>query len=555
MLDKLSANQRLMLAVALSVIFFVGYTAIVPPIEPEKKVLDAQAIQKTLSSTQTNINMQDVVGHEISSEEKYGAEDKSVILTVTNKDYILKVDTLGRISSKELLQNKFKTKDDQHAQLISKTGMKPLFLRFLDEALNNEAMNVAYTANIRESTLDGVAKKVVLTQKLSTLTVTKELTFYDDGHYDAKVSLSQDKRYFVYLGQRPRVNETEQMMTVVGAMIYTDDDIATIITDGDAEGRKTFSGVELISAFDQYSTTLMYGFSKNTNIIVERDRDDNPVIYFDALQTMVFHGYVGQKEYKVLKNIKPVLTNAIEYGWFTFASRPLFQLLSWLHGIFGNWGWSIIALTLMIRTLLYPLTYKGMMSMQKIKAISPQIKEIQKKYKSDPQRMNKAVMDMYKKHKANPLGGCLPMILQIPVFFAIYRVLLNAVELQGAPWIMWVTDLSRMDEFYVLPILMGASMFYQQRLTPTNFTDPIQEKVFKYLPVIFTFFFLTFPSGLVLYWFVNNLFSIGQQFIVNTQFKNAQDAEIALSKHAIKEEHKEEVKAKQIEKKSGKNND
>jgi YidC/Oxa1 family membrane protein insertase len=121
------------------------------------------------------------------------------------------------------------------------------------------------------------------------------------------------------------------------------------------------------------------------------------------------------------------------------------------------------------------------------------------------------------------------MLMQIPVFFAIYRVLLNAVELQGAEWILWVDDLSRMDNFYVLPILMGASMYYQQKLTPSNFTDPMQEKVFKFLPVIFTFFFITFPSGLVLYWFVNNLFSIGQQFIVNAQFQNANDAEEALA--------------------------
>jgi YidC/Oxa1 family membrane protein insertase len=145
--------------------------------------------------------------------------------------------------------------------------------------------------------------------------------------------------------------------------------------------------------------------------------------------------------------------------------------------------------------------------------------------------MNAAVMDMYKKHGANPLGGCLPMLLQIPVFFAIYRVLLNAVELQGAPWMLWVNDLSRMDSTFVLPILMGASMYYQQKLTPSNFTDPLQEKIFKFLPIIFTFFFITFPSGLVLYWFINNMFSIGQQFIVNQQFKNAKDAQIAAHKH------------------------
>jgi len=143
-------------------------------------------------------------------------------------------------------------------------------------------------------------------------------------------------------------------------------------------------------------------------------------------------------------------------------------------------------------------------------------------------------MEMYKKNGANPMGGCLPMLLQIPVFFALYRVLLNAVELQGAPWILWIDDLSRMDPYYVLPILMGASMYVQQRMTPNNFTDPMQEKIFKYLPVIFTFFFVTFPSGLVLYWFVNNLFSIAQQYIVNQQFKNAKDAKAAIEKNSEK---------------------
>jgi len=527
----MSANQRLMVAVALSVIFFVGYTAIFPPVQPEDsqiKQTQEVTLQENGTQTTTQERIEENSGHVISDQDKISATASSNIVVITNKDFILKIDTLGRISSKELLEEKFNDKDEKHAQLIPAFATKPLFIRFLDENLNKEATAIPYTASINEISLEGEPQKVTLTQKLSNVTVTKELTFYEDGHYDAIVSLSEDKRYFIYLGQRPEI--TEQMMTVSGAMVYTDDEIVTIIEDGDAEGRKSFSGVELISAFDQYAATIMYGFSKDTQIIIERDRDDNPVVYFDALQTMKFNGYVGQKEYKVLETINPILTNAIEYGWFTFAAKPLFSLLSWLHGIFGNWGWSIIALTFIIRIILYPLTYKGMMSMQKIKKISPQIKELQAKHKGDPQRMNAAVMAMYKKHNANPLGGCLPMLLQIPVFFAIYRVLLNAVELQGAEWILWIDDLSRMDSYFILPILMGASMYYQQKLTPSNFTDPMQEKVFKFLPVIFTFFFFTFPAGLVLYWFVNNLFSIGQQFIVNTQFNNANDAEAALEK-------------------------
>ncbi len=529
----MTPNQRLLIAVGLSVLFFTVYTAIFPPVQqPLEGAENAQKIELKDNSTQKSLLVENAVGHTISAQDRMASTASSDIVTVSHKDFILKIDTLGRISSKELLQKKYNDKEGNNAQLIPAFATKPLFIRFLDEALNKEAMTVPYTTSIQQIDLKDSASKVVLTQKLSTLTVTKELTFFPDGHYDAVVSLSENQRYFVYLGQRPEV--TTQMMTVVGAMIYTDDEIATIIADGDAEGRKTFSGVELISAFDQYSATIIYNLSKDTNVIVERDRDDNPIVYFDALQTMQFSGYVGQKNYKVLNTIDPILTNAIEYGWFTFASKPLFSFLSWLHGIFGNWGWSIIALTLVIRIMLYPLTYKGMVSMQKIKEISPKIKELQAKYKGDPQRMNAAVMDMYKKHGANPLGGCLPMLLQIPVFFAIYRVLLNAVELQGAEWILWIDDLSRMDNFFVLPILMGASMYYQQKLTPNNFTDPLQEKVFKFLPLIFTFFFVTFPSGLVLYWFVNNLFSIAQQFIVNQQFKNKKDAEIAIAKHTEK---------------------
>ncbi len=555
----MTPNQRLLVAVLLSVLFFVAYTAIFPPAEPElakeaqNNKVEVQS-DGSIKSSASSVDVEAVAGHAISPQDKIAASASSNILTVKNKNFILKMDTLGRISSKELLQEKFRDNNDEHAQLIPAFGTKPLYIRFLDEELNKEASSVAYVANVSEITLDGEPKKVTLTQKLSQLTVTKEVTFYSDGHYDAVVSLSKDKRYFIYLGQRPKVNESEQMMTVVGAMVYTDDDLVTIIEDGDAEGRKTFSGVELISAFDQYKATIMYGMPKDTNVIVERDRDNNPIVYFDALPTMKFSGYVGPKNYRTLESIDPVLVNAIEYGWFTFAAKPLFALLLWLYEIFGNWGWAIIALTIIIRIVLYPLTYKGMMSMAKMKELAPKLKEIKEKYGKDPQRMNAATMDMYKKHGANPLGGCLPMLLQIPVFFAIYRVLLNAVELQGAPWALWITDLSRMDEYFILPILMGASMYYQQKLTPNNFTDPIQEKIFKYLPIIFTFFFITFPSGLVLYWFVNNLFSIGQQFIVNIQFQNMKDAEIALSAHAKKMKHKEMEEEKLEKKKAKKSN-
>ncbi len=153
--------------------------------------------------------------------------------------------------------------------------------------------------------------------------------------------------------------------------------------------------------------------------------------------------------------------------------------------------------------------------MSKMKELAPKMKELQAKYKDDKAKLNAKMMELYKKHGANPMGGCLPMLLQIPVFFAIYRVLLNAIELKGAPWILWITDLSVKDPYFVLPILMGATMYWNQKITPMTTTDPTQEKIMKFLPLIFTFFFVTFPAGLTLYWFVNNLLSVAQQYYVN----------------------------------------
>lgn len=532
MFDNMTPNQRLIVAVVLSIVFFVGYTAVFPPKPPVQEVQKEKIELKDESKPTAQKSVADTVGHEIAVDEKINSTVSNTITTIKNENFILKIDTLGRISSKVLLEDKFNNSDDLHAEVISPDGMKPLFVRFVDEKLNDEATKTAYSANVSELEITDKPVHVTLTQTLKEFVVQKDLTFYADGHYDVKIALSKPSRYFVYIGQRPQVSK--KLMAVAGAMVYTDDEIATIIEDGDAEGRKVFNGVALASAFDQYTATIMYGFKKDTNVIIERDKKDNPIVYFEAEQTMNFNGYLGTKEHKVLKNINPVLINAIEYGWFTFAAKPLFSLLSWLHGIFGNWGWAIIGLTLIVRAVLYPLTYKGMVSMQKMKELAPKMKELKEKYGKDPQRLNAATMEMYKKHGANPLGGCLPMLLQLPVFFAIYRVLLNAVELQGAPWMLWIHDLSRMDPTYVLPILMGASMFFQQKLTPTNFTDMMQEKVMKFLPVIFTFFFLTFPSGLVLYWFVNNLFSILQQFIVNQQFANAKAAKTVVKEKSGK---------------------
>ncbi len=539
MLENMTPNQRLIFAVVLSFVFFVGYTSIFPPDqtmleEQNKQATENVTLKETEAPTATtaaatsaqpaqSAAVQDETGHAVRSDETVAKNVSNTLVTIEAEHFTMKIDTLGRIASKILKDDKFNNEDGGHAELVSTIGAKPLYIRFADAELNKAAASTPYTTDVTSAALaEGQNVTMTLTQQLPGITVTKKITFYSDGHYDINIATSEEKRYFVYLGQRPQVSD--QMMTVMGAMVYDADDITHIFEDGDVEGRTTFTDVKLASAFDQYFASIFFGLDRDITVMVERDRDDNPIVYFDAPKEVAFNGYIGPKDYKVLESIDTVLVNAIEYGWFTWAAAPLFTLLMWLHGIFGNWGWAIVALTIIIRFILFPLTHKGMMGMQKIKEIAPKVKELQTKYKGDPQRMNAAVMELYKKHNANPLGGCLPLLLQIPVFFAIYRVLLNAVELQGAEWIFWINDLSRMDPYIILPLLMGASMYYQQKMTPNTFTDPMQEKIFKFLPIIFTFFFITFPSGLVLYWFVNNLFSIGQQVMVNKQFAAAKAA-------------------------------
>ncbi|GBD99899.1 membrane protein insertase YidC [bacterium BMS3Abin07] len=224
--------------------------------------------------------------------------------------------------------------------------------------------------------------------------------------------------------------------------------------------------------------------------------------------------YAGPKVIDELKPLNLGLENIVDFGFFSIIARPIFWLLKYINKLIGNYGWSIIVLTILLRVPFIPLLNKGQKSMKKMQALQPRMAEIKEKYKKDPQKMQKEMMAMYKKYKVNPMGGCLPMLVQIPVFFALYKVLLVAIEMRDAPWILWIQDLSAKDPIYVLPIIMGATMFLQQKMTPTS-ADPKQAKIMMFMPIIFTFMFLNFPSGLVLYWLMSNLLSIIQQFFVN----------------------------------------
>jgi YidC/Oxa1 family membrane protein insertase len=249
-----------------------------------------------------------------------------------------------------------------------------------------------------------------------------------------------------------------------------------------------------------------------------------------ATNTYDYKLFYGPKKLTMLNEVGFNLGKIVYFGWFDIIAKPMLYLLNWFYSVVHNYGVAIILVTIILKAIFWPITQKGLKSMKNMQKLQPKVVKLKEKYKDDPTRMNQEMMSLYKTYKVNPLGGCLPMVLQIPVFFALYKVLLQSIELRHAPFMLWINDLSAPDRLYlgfdlpylgglpVLTLLMGASMFLQQKMTPTT-ADPTQAKIMMFLPLIFTVMFVNFASGLVLYWFVNNLLSILQQYLINRKNK------------------------------------
>ncbi|MCZ6513548.1 MAG: membrane protein insertase YidC [Nitrospinae bacterium] len=259
---------------------------------------------------------------------------------------------------------------------------------------------------------------------------------------------------------------------------------------------------------------------KSARIVKKSDEEVYVGLNFESVQSAASTRhllFIGTKNLETLEDSGHKLFRLIDYGWlgnkFAFLVKPMLKALGFFYGIIGNYGWAIIGLTFVIKIILFPLTHKSFKSMKGMQKIAPYIKVIQERHKGDRQKINEEMIGLYKKYKVNPLGGCLPMLLQIPVFISLYHALFFSIELRGAPFMLWIQDLSVQDPYYVTPVVMGATMFLQQKLTPST-ADPVQQKIFMFMPILFTFLFITFPAGLVLYWTVNNLLTIAQQYYI-----------------------------------------
>ncbi|TKX29395.1 membrane protein insertase YidC [Campylobacter sp. MIT 12-5580] len=515
-----SQQKRVILAVVLSFLFFIVYGEffVSKPAHVEQNI--SQEANESLILTQNqapSINTQASLNSQ-SPASALESASKKTIANIQSEHFKASIDELGRISSFVLKDSKYQNEAKEAIDLIAKDAqVLPLELRFNDARINALAFSTSYTSDKDEILVsENSPATLTLTQNLGELNIEKILTFYAKGNYTIEVKLSKNAQYFITPGSRP--SEIIDSYTVHGALFLDKEDTIHTFEDGDVKEDESVGLVYLASGFDRYYTSLFYNFNEGLNAVISKDKAGNSLIFVSSNNEFKSGAYIGAKEHSILESIDKRLINAIEYGWFTFIAKPVFWFLNYLHSYLGNWGWAIVVLVLVIRLVLFPLTYKSMISMNKLKDLAPKMKEIRERYKGDPQKMNTHMMELYKKHGANPFAGCLPILLQIPIFFAIYRVLLNAIELKAAPWALWIHDLSVMDPYFILPIFMGATMFLQQLITPMAIQDPTQAKIMKFLPIIFTFFFITFPAGLTLYWCTNNLCSLLQQWVVNKLF-------------------------------------
>ncbi len=338
-----------------------------------------------------------------------------------------------------------------------------------------------------------------------------------------------------------RKNKTKSRYNFSGPAYYMNQSLEEMKADLYKEGPATvngemdwvgYEGTYFISAIlpQKESARTMTVQSLGEDGIKMRINSELDTLQPGEEKVYTYKLFLGPKKLDVLKSIGSNLDKAVNFGWFDVIAQPTLYLLNFFHGIFKNYGIAIILVTVIFKAVFWPITQKGLKSMKNMQKLQPKMAKLKAKYKDDPAKMNQEVMNLYKTYKVNPLGGCLPMVLQIPVFFALYKVLLMCIELRHAPFMLWITDLSAPDRLPigvdipyvggipVLTLLMGASMFLQQKMTPTT-ADPTQAKIMMFLPVLFTFMFVNFASGLVLYWFVNNLLAIFQQQMINRQKK------------------------------------
>ena len=344
--------------------------------------------------------------------------------------------------------------------------------------------------------------------------VEKVFTFYPDYRFEVEVKASLPGAVGsegVLVGPRVASKDRKSHYSFSGPLIYNGKKAIEVKLK--KENQAIYSGFIWTSLQSLYFTaSLVPKVPTEVTIWKGATKGEYYLALVSKKGNLAFWSFMGPKDYALLKSYGVGLEENIRFGVFKILAKPALEILKFIYNYVHNYGWAIIILTILIKIVFHPLTVKGYKSMNKMQELQPYIKRLKETYKDDPQALNREMMALYKKYKVNPMGGCLPMLLQIPVFFALYKVLMVAIELRHAPFIFWIADLSAKDPYYITPILMGLTMLIQQKMTPMG--DPTQAKMMMLMPIVFTFLFINFPSGLVIYWLVNNIITIFEQYLI-----------------------------------------
>ncbi len=521
-------DRNVIIAIVLSILVLIGYQQLFPPSqtqpqkdsslhkeksqEPQKTTAAQQEkpmdMSRTTPAPMTSINVP------AAYKDQRDSKDFDKEIFVENDLYQAVFSAKGAVI-KSLTLKKYADKNGRQISFKGDNIVPPLGLG-MDETF--QLSNLIFKTKSSEIKLDNSMPTASLIFEFTSpeLTIIRSYTF---THDDYSINLKDDVKglnyYWITLGKDFGIYERDDSAHF-GPVLLKDTDRLEFTVEGlNKDGSKNYKqGLKWIAQEDKY---FFASIVPKTQVEDSRVWNSNGYALI-ALKmpagTNNYMIYAGPKEYETLKKYQAGLEHIVDFGIFSILAIPLLWLMNIFYGVFHNYGVAIIMLTVITRIPFIPIISKGMTSMKKVQDIQPKINEVREKYKKDPKKMNQELMAMYKKHKVNPFGGCLPILLQIPVFFALYKILSISIELRGAPFMLWITDLAEKDPYYILPIIMGATMVIQQKMTPSTM-DPKQQKLMMLLPVVFTFLFLTFPSGLVLYWLVNYILGIAQQFYIN----------------------------------------
>ncbi len=529
-------NKNTFIAIALMLGVWVVFTILFPPQQtPPAEPVAGQVAEQTAAAPSPS---PDAAAVSIPAVPVVPADEQEFIVRT---DLFTAVFTNIGARLKSLELNNYRTENRPDADLVSMIDVSYPHLATLRLAGVNGLQlspEAAYSLpdGGKEVRLSGAEEKelVFATRTAEGLVVEKVLTLRGSSYaIDLEIRVSNPAssvgRGGLELSLVQGIDESVEtdQFTFVGGASLVDGEVKTATLEDLKKESATFGKNAVWSAYeDKYFMSALVPLEGSSEQVVIR-RIDNRVENVFSLPflsvnpgmavSQKFLAYFGPRDKSILDAVNYDLAKAIDFGFFSVIADPLLWFLNVINQYINNYGIAIILLTVIIKLLFWPLTHKSYASMKAMQKLQPEMQKIKERFKNDRARQGQETMELYKKHRVNPMSGCLPMLIQIPVFFALYRVLYEAIELRHAPFAFWITDLSAKDPYYITPLIMGATMFIQQKMTPSTM-DPTQQKIFLLMPVIFTVLFLNFPSGLVIYWLINNLLTIAQQYYIHKKF-------------------------------------